>query len=69
MVLKEDIRTLAGALQRMSDRDRDIIIARYYYDRSFREIGDMLGITEANARVAHGRAIQKLRTEFGGAAV
>lgn len=69
VVLKEDIRTLAGALQRMSDRDRDIIIARYYYDRSFREIGDMLGITEANARVAHGRAIQKLRTEFGGAAV
>lgn len=66
-ILKEQSAVLAKALTALPERDRDIIIARYYYDKSFKEIGEMLDMTEANARVSHGRALKKLRELIGDA--
>lgn len=66
-ILKEQSAVLAKALAAIPEKDRDIIIARYYYDKSFKEIGEMLGITEANARVSHGRVLKKLRELIGSA--
>lgn len=66
-ILKEQSAVLAKALAAIPEKDRDIIIARYYYDKSFKEIGEMLDITEANARVSHGRVLKKLRELIGSA--
>lgn len=64
-ISKESSAILVDGLKQMAERDRDIIIARYYGERSFKEIGDMLGMTEANTRVAHGRALKKLKILIG----
>lgn len=64
-ILNERSTVLAAALKQLTERDRDIIIARYYYDHSFKQIGEMMDMTEANARVAHGRALKKLKELIG----
>ena len=52
---------LSKALLKLPDKMRDILIARYYYNYRFAKIGEMLGITEANARVTHARALEKIK--------
>lgn len=52
---------LAECLSQLPKRDRDVIIARYYYRYSFRRIGELLGVTEGNARVMHTRIVEKLK--------
>lgn len=64
-ITKESSAALAEGLRALPERDREILIARYYYDNSFKQIGDMLDMTEANARVAHGRALKKLKELIG----
>ncbi len=64
-VMKEQSAVLAEGLSQLPQRDRDILLARYYCDHSFRQIGDRLGMTEANARVAHARALKKLKELIG----
>ncbi len=64
-MMKERSAVLAEGLSQLSQKDRDIILARYYCEHSFREIGERLGITEANARVAHARALKKLKELIG----
>lgn len=65
VILSERSEILAEALKQLSQRDRDIIIARYYYDHSFKQIGEMMDMTEANARVTHGRVLKKLKELIG----
>ncbi len=64
-MMKERSAVLAEGLSQLSQKDRDIILARYYCEHSFREIGERLGMTEANARVAHARALKKLKELIG----
>lgn len=64
-ILSERSGIVAEALKQLSERDRDIIIARYYYDHSFKQIGEMMNMTEANARVTHGRVLKKLKELIG----
>ncbi len=64
-ILKMRAEILADGLEQLAERNRNILIARYYYYHSFREIGEILDITEANARVAHGRALKTLRELIG----
>ncbi len=58
---EESMNLLAECLEQLPKRDKDIIIARYYYDYSFRKIGELMGLTEGNARVIHTRAVEKLK--------
>ncbi len=64
-VMKERSAVLAQGLSQLPQKDRDILLARYYCEHSFRQIGEMLGMTEANARVAHSRALKKLKGLIG----
>ena len=45
----------------LPEKLRDIIVARYYYGYRFSKIGEMMDISEANARVSHARALAKLK--------
>jgi RNA polymerase sigma-70 factor (ECF subfamily) len=55
---------LVAAIARLKDKDIQLIELRFFEKRSFREIGEILGITENNAKVKSFRAIEKLKTIF-----
>lgn len=55
---------LDEALTRLGDHDRDTLTLRFFDQRSFREIGRTLGITEDNAQKRVSRALEKLRGYF-----
>lgn len=61
IVMEEQQELVAKALLELPEKMRDIIVARYYYGFRFSRIGEMMEMTEANARVTHSRALAKLR--------
>src|SRR5262249_13040594 len=56
---------LEPAMADLGDEDRDALVLRYFEDRSLREVGTELGISEDAARMRVNRALERLRTEFG----
>jgi len=58
-------RTIQRALANLSERERTIVRLYYYEDRSFREIGEILGVTESRISQLHSRVKRKLRDIFG----
>jgi RNA polymerase sigma factor for flagellar operon FliA len=62
-------RQLADRISRVIDRlaQRLQLILRLYYiqDRSFREVGELLGVTEARVCQLHAEAIRLVRVELG----
>ncbi len=61
IVMEEQQELLAKALGELPEKLRDIVVARYYYGFRFAKIGEMMDISEANARVSHARALEKLK--------
>jgi RNA polymerase sigma-70 factor (ECF subfamily) len=57
----EDSLALARAVAALSDRQRDVIVLRYYEGYSNREIAGHLGITEAGVRSTERYARRRLR--------
>ena len=52
---------LIKALSKLKEADLQLIELRFFEKRSFREIGDILELTENNAKVKTFRAIEKLK--------
>jgi RNA polymerase sigma-70 factor (ECF subfamily) len=52
---------LLSALQMLREEDIQMMELRFFEQRSFREIADIQGITEANARVKAHRVLERLR--------
>jgi RNA polymerase sigma factor (sigma-70 family) len=52
---------LEEALDRIQQRDRNALVLRFLEERSFREVGQTLGITEEAARKRVDRGLEKLR--------
>lgn len=52
---------LFKALNSLKDNLNQIVQLRFFEEKSFKEIGDILGITENNAKVKLYRAIDKIR--------
>jgi RNA polymerase sigma factor FliA len=53
--------TLAGAIQRLPEREK-IVIGLYYYEgMTLKEIGEVLGVTESRVSQLHTKAILRLR--------
>jgi RNA polymerase sigma factor (sigma-70 family) len=57
---------LDQALNKLSSRDRDIILLRYYQNKSFREIGMLLSKSEAASRMQNCRALERLAKFLNG---
>jgi RNA polymerase sigma factor (sigma-70 family) len=55
---------LESSLSRLAAPQRTIIVLRLLEGRSFAEIGDQLGVTEAACRVRFMRAVRQLRADF-----
>jgi len=61
---KEMISHLKAALNYLSEDEYMIIELRYFEERPFSEVGEILGITENNAKVKTYRIIEKLKGVF-----
>ena len=52
---------LDPAMQELGHRERDVLVLRFLQQRTFKEVGEALGISEDAARKGAGRALEKLR--------
>ena len=55
---------LIAVLNDLNDADLEIIELRYFEKRSFAEVGEILQITENNAKVKTYRIIGKIKKEL-----
>jgi RNA polymerase sigma-70 factor (ECF subfamily) len=58
---EERKRKLYNSLKKLKETDLQLIEMRYFEKRSFREIGEILELTENNAKVKCFRALEKLK--------
>ena len=52
------------SLARLSDKERDVIVGRYFEDRSYRDLAKELGMSEAAVRKRVSRAVKNLGEEL-----
>ena len=60
----ETLETLADALKNLEERERDIIILRFYSGKTLREISSQMGISYAYVKVIQSNAFAKIRNFF-----
>jgi RNA polymerase sigma factor for flagellar operon FliA len=60
----EETEQVADALKRLPERERLLLSLYYYEGFTFREIGQVLGVTESRVSQLHGRALSLLRAEL-----
>lgn len=60
-----DPERLAGCLERLSERERSVVVMSFFADKPADEVGAELGITGGNVRVIRHRALGRLRDCMG----
>lgn len=58
---EQHLKSLEHALKKLKGADMEIIEMRFFEKRSFKEIGDILNVTENNAKVKMFRIIRRLK--------
>lgn len=58
------LNTLASALETIDERERDIIIFRYYKGMTLKEISEKLDISYSYVKILHNKALSALREYF-----
>lgn len=53
------------AVDKLPDRQKDVLLLRYVTDKNYKDIGEIMGTTEVNARTISHRAVKKLRSILG----
>ena len=56
-----DFDRLESCLSRLAERERMIVLLTFYAERSARQVGEEMTMTEGNVRVTRHRAIGRLR--------
>ena len=60
----EMLETLADALEALEERERDIVILRYYSGKTLREIAETMHISYAYVKVLQNKALAALKKYF-----
>lgn len=60
--LDDELQKMNRALRKLKGEDLELIEMRFFEQRSFKEIGDVLNITENNAKVKTYRILEKLKS-------
>ncbi len=60
----ESLELLADALEALDERERDIVIGRYYEGRTLRELAERLDISYAYVKVLHNKALSSMKKFF-----
>ena len=61
---REELERLAGALRRLPERERDIIVLHYYANKSLQEISDTMALSYSVTKRAHQSALEYLRAQL-----
>ena len=61
LIGEEQLDSLADALSRLGQRDRDIIILHYYNGYTLKEVAGKMKLSYSNVKLLHNRALKKLR--------
>ena len=61
---KEKIKLLNEAIQKLSYEKKEVIILSKLKELKYKEIGKIIGCSEANARIKAHRALQDLKTTY-----
>ena len=59
-------RRLFRAITALSDEQRNVLVLRIFYEKSFREIGWVLGMAEKKSENTYYNAVKKIRRILGG---
>ena len=62
---EEMLETLAAALETLDERERDILILRYYSGKTLKQIASQMDISYAYVKVLQNKALEKLRKIIG----
>lgn len=62
----ETLASLAGALEKLDERLRDIVVMRYYSGLTLKEIGQKMGISYAYVKMLHNRALSDMKELLAG---
>lgn len=60
-----DPHRLAGCLERLSERERSVVVMSFFADKAADEVGAELGLSGGNVRVIRHRALGRLRNCMG----
>lgn len=60
LLLEDELNELADALSKLKQKERDLIILYYYKELTLKEAAEVMGMSYANAKVLHRKAIMKL---------
>jgi RNA polymerase sigma-70 factor (ECF subfamily) len=55
---------MRAALERLGERDREVLLLRHFEQLSVKEIAAILGISEGAVKVRHARALERLRQKL-----
>jgi RNA polymerase sigma-70 factor (ECF subfamily) len=55
---------MRAALERLAERDREVLLLRHFEQLPVKQIAAVLGISEGAAKVRHARALERLRQEL-----
>ncbi|MBK1956064.1 sigma-70 family RNA polymerase sigma factor [Burkholderia contaminans] len=61
LIVEQTVQRLLEAIESLSERDREVIVLRYYHNLSNREIAKRLNIGDSRATALHHRGVEKLR--------
>ena len=61
---EEELQLLSMAMDRLPEDKREILLLSKYQEKKYKEIGDILGCTEAAVKVKVFRALQDLKTVY-----
>ncbi len=65
--LQESAENIKSEILRMKKKYRDVLCYRLYFDMSFREIGQIMNISEGSAKVLYHRGRNIIKTRLEGA--
>lgn len=60
-ISKEALGELADALEKLDERERDIVIFRYYHNMKLTEIADRIGVSYSYVKILHNKALSDLK--------
>lgn len=61
---EEELERLVDALEKLSGRERDLIILHYYKEYTLKQIAEIMGMSYGNVRVVHKKALKALEKEM-----
>ncbi len=59
---EETLGELASALEKLPERERDLIVLHYYHNIQLKEIAVRMSMSYSNCKIVHNKALMKLRS-------